>query len=157
MEDPAAIAIPLILQKLARGAVFLRHQGPAAFMKETLYRASDVAAEKSLGVATAGCCTTAELDIDDPDARQYSTIWYAALYRLLRSLPIDVRDTDAGRYLHPFVLPPAFPANVLVVRSVSTNAPPPVQSTPQPAPSTMTLLAMRAEIAESGRRTSDAG
>ena len=62
-------------------------------MKETLYRASDVAAEKWLGVATAGSCTTAELDIDDADAREYSTIWYASLYRLLRSLPIDFPDS----------------------------------------------------------------
>jgi hypothetical protein len=93
MDDAAAIAIPLILQKLGRGAVFLREKGPAAFMKESLYRAADVVAENGLGVATGGSCTTAELDTDDPDAHEYSTIWYAAIYRLLRSLPIDARDT----------------------------------------------------------------
>ena len=45
------------------------HAALTAFMKETLYRVSDVIAEKWLGVATGGSCTTAELDIDDPDAR----------------------------------------------------------------------------------------
>jgi len=77
------------LQKIASAAALLREKGPAAFTKETLYQASDFLSEKWLGVSTSGSHTKTELGVDDPDSREYSTIWYAAVYRLLRSLPTD--------------------------------------------------------------------
>ena len=81
------------LQKIASAAALLREKGPTAFTKETLYQASDFLSEKWLGVSTAGSHTKTELGIDDPDSREYSTIWYAAVYRLLRSLPAVVPNS----------------------------------------------------------------
>jgi hypothetical protein len=87
-QGPPAIPAPRYADKIASAAALLREKGPSAFTKETLYQASDFLSEKWLGVSTAGSHTKTELGIDDPDSREYSTIWYAAVYRLLRNAGI---------------------------------------------------------------------
>lgn len=81
------------LQTIINGAAFLGRKGPTAFTKHALYRLSDLLSERWLDVTTAGHSTKLELGIEDPDSRQYSTIPYFVLYRLLRSQPIDVPNS----------------------------------------------------------------
>lgn len=86
------------LKKIINGVVLLRRSGPIAFTKQAFYQATDFVAEKWLGVKTGGYYTKAELGIEHPDSIEYAAIWYVAVYRLLRSLPTDFRNSTFVDY-----------------------------------------------------------
>jgi hypothetical protein len=79
--------------KIVAGASLMGRHGPREFANRTAYRLSETLAEKWLGVSTGGHLTKAALGIVDPDAHEYSTIPYRAIYRLLRSLDHDWRSS----------------------------------------------------------------
>ncbi len=83
----------MTVAKILNGAALLGQKGPREFATHVTYRVSERMAETWLGVDTGGHFTKAELGLADPDAHEYSTVSYGAIYRLLRSLDCDWQNS----------------------------------------------------------------